>query len=73
MAEPSPALPDMMRTKMRAEAAGKRSAIYLECPEFLRPVIKQAAKENLTSASAYVRGAILSQLRRDGFDPKDAA
>jgi hypothetical protein len=59
---------------MRAEASGKRSAICLDCPEFLPPVIKRAARENMTSASAYVRAAILSQLRRDGCDPNgDAA
>jgi hypothetical protein len=54
---------------MRADASGKRSAICLECPDFLPPVIKQAARENMTSAAAYMRGAILDRLKRDGYAP----
>jgi len=51
------------------------SALYLRCPKSLPTAIKQAARGSMTSASAYVRGAILSQLKRDGFDPNigDAA
>jgi hypothetical protein len=46
------------------------SALYLRCPKSLPSVIKQAARGSMTSASAYVRLAILSQLKRDGYDPK---
>ena len=48
-------------------------ALYLRCPKALPPAIKHAARQNMTSVSSYVRSAILSQLRRDGCDPKDAA
>lgn len=59
----SPALP-------QADFTG---ALYLRCPKALPSAIKQAARQNMTSVSGYVRSAILTQLRRDGYDPKDAA
>ena len=59
----SPALP-------QADFSG---SLYLRCPRTLPQAIKQAARQNMTSVSGYVRSAILSQLRRDGCDPKDAA
>jgi hypothetical protein len=43
-------------------------SLFLRCPKPLPRIIKQAARGSMTSASAYVRGAILSQLRRDGYD-----
>ena len=46
------------------------AAMLVRCPETLPAAIRQAAREQLTSSSAYVRAAILSQLRRDGYDPK---
>lgn len=50
-------------------------SLFLRCPKSLPSAIKQAARGSMTSASAYVRLAILSQLKRDGYDPKigDAA
>jgi hypothetical protein len=59
----SPALP-------QADFTG---ALYLRCPKALPPAIKQMARLNMTSVSSYIRTAVLSQLRRDGCDPKDAA
>jgi hypothetical protein len=59
---------------MRTEVSDEKSAIYLRCPKTLPQAIKQAARGSITSASTYVRGAILSQLRRDGYAPNgDAA
>jgi predicted HicB family RNase H-like nuclease len=49
-------------------------ALYLRCPPSLPQAIRQAARGNMTSASSYIRGAILSQLKRDGYAPNgDAA
>jgi predicted HicB family RNase H-like nuclease len=48
-------------------------AFYLRCPPSLPAAIRQAARRDMTSASAYVRGAILDRLKRDGHAPKDAA
>jgi hypothetical protein len=45
-------------------------SLFLRCPKSLPPAIKQAARGSMTSASAYVRGAILKQLQIDGYDPK---
>lgn len=59
----SPALPQVDFT----------GALYLRCPKALPPAVKQAARQNMTSVSSYIRTAVLSQLRRDGCDPKDAA
>jgi len=59
----SPALP-------QADFTG---SLYLRCPRTLPPAIKQAARQNMTSVSSYIRTVVLSQLRRDGIDPKDAA
>jgi hypothetical protein len=59
---------------MRADASDEKSALYLECPRSLPPAIKQAARGSMTSASAYMRGAILDRLKRDGYWPNgDAA
>jgi hypothetical protein len=49
------------------------SALYLRCPASLPQAIREAARGSMTSASAYVRGAILSQLRRDGYAPNGNA
>jgi predicted HicB family RNase H-like nuclease len=59
----SPALP-------QADFTG---ALYLRCPKALPSAIKQAARQNMTSVSSYIRTAVLSQLKRDGCAPKDAA
>lgn len=48
-------------------------ALYLRCPKALPSAIKQAARQNMTSVSSYIRAAVLSQLKRDGCAPKDAA
>lgn len=45
-------------------------SLFLRCPKSLPTAIKQAARGSMTSASAYVRGAILRQLQIDGYDPK---
>jgi hypothetical protein len=42
-------------------------SLFLRCPKTLPQAIRQAAKGNMTSASSYIRGAILSQLKRDGY------
>jgi len=44
------------------------SAIYLRCPPALPTALKAAARQNMTSVSAYVRQSVISQLRRDGID-----
>jgi hypothetical protein len=64
-----------MKMNIHAQAPDDySSALYLRCPRSLPAVIKQAARGNMTSASSYVRMAILSQLKRDGYDPSgDAA
>ena len=40
----------------------------LRCPKALPRAIRSAAKGHMTSASAYVRGAVLKQLQLDGHD-----
>jgi hypothetical protein len=45
---------------MRTEVSDEKSAIYLRCPQSLPRAIKQVARGNMTSASSYIRGAILS-------------
>ena len=44
-------------------------SLFLRCPKALPDIVRQAARGSMTSASAYVTGAILRQLRLDGFHP----
>ncbi len=53
----------------QAQAPDYDGSLFLRCPQSLPPAIKQAARGNMTSASAYMRQAVLSQLRRDGYSP----
>jgi hypothetical protein len=46
-------------------------SLYLRCPPSLPQATRQAARGSMTSASAYVRGAILKQLHLDGYDLKE--
>jgi hypothetical protein len=43
---------------------------FLRCPKALPKAIRSAAKDHMTSAAAYVRGAVLRQLEVDGYGPK---
>jgi hypothetical protein len=57
-----------------ATAAAKRqnskfpAAIFVRCPPSLPAAVARAADRSMTNISAYVRGAVLEQLRRDGID-----
>jgi hypothetical protein len=42
-------------------------SLFLRCPKNLPRAVRQTARGNMTSASSYIRGAILSQLKRDGY------
>ena len=42
--------------------------MFLRCPKALPQAIKLAARNRMTSASAYVRGAILKELQIDGHN-----
>jgi hypothetical protein len=43
-------------------------AIYLRCPTALLPAVKRVAGQRATTASAYMRQAIVDRLKRDGFN-----
>jgi hypothetical protein len=43
--------------------------IAFRCPAVLAKITKQAAAREMTTPSAYLRSALLKQLRRDGIDP----
>jgi hypothetical protein len=40
--------------------------IHFRCPPVLPLAVREAAERQMISASAYMRGAILERLRRDG-------
>ena len=42
--------------------------ICIRCPATLLPAVKDAAGQRATSASAYVRQAIVARLKSDGVD-----
>jgi hypothetical protein len=42
--------------------------MLVRCPPSLPAAVARAADRSMTSASSYVRGAVLEQLRRDGID-----
>ena len=44
--------------------------LFLRCPRSLPPAIKRAAQQRMTSLSGYVRSAVITQLKRDGFVPE---
>jgi hypothetical protein len=48
------------------------SAMLVRCPPSLPAAVARAADRGMTSTSAYVRGAVLEQLRRDGIDVVEA-
>ena len=54
---------------MRTDASDEKSAIYLRCPQSLPRAIRRAAELRMTSAAAYVRGAVIKQLQLDGHNP----
>ena len=47
--------------------------LFLRCPKAMPQAIKRAARNRMTSAAAYVRGAILKELQIDGHNltPED--
>jgi hypothetical protein len=62
------------RRQMDIQSDDYSGSLFLRCPKTLPPAIKQAARGAMTSASAYVRQAVLTQLKRDGYAPNgDAA
>lgn len=61
-----------------ATAAEKRqnskfpAAIFVRCPPSLPAAVARAADRSMMNISAYVRGAVLERLRRDGIDLVEA-
>jgi hypothetical protein len=59
---------------MALKAAAKRnkpkfpSALFVRCPPSLPEAVARGADRAMTSVSAYVRGAVLERLARDGVD-----
>jgi hypothetical protein len=49
------------------------SALFVRCPPELPAAITRAAEREMTTASAYVRSAVIDKLRRDGVDPCEVA
>jgi len=45
------------------------ASLHVLAPESLTVAVKEAARRNLTTASEYVRRALIERLRNDGVDP----
>jgi hypothetical protein len=43
--------------------------LVLRCPQSFLAAVKQAARQNMTSASSYMRSAALARLKADGCIP----
>ena len=63
-----------MNNESRDANLGKEDAllfvdvIHFRCPPVLPKAVREVAERQMISASAYMRGAILDRLKRDGVD-----
>jgi hypothetical protein len=54
-----------------SEETDYSGSLFLRCPRSLPLAVKQAARKSMTSASSYVRSAVLHQLKIDGCSPSN--
>ena len=47
------------------------ATLHILVPQPLRTAVVEAADASMTSVNAFVRGALLERLRREGFAPSD--
>jgi hypothetical protein len=61
------------QTVQKASAPRFPDRLQFRCPPALSETLAEAVNKKMTTASDYVRQAVVSRLRADGYEPDTAA